>query len=293
MTQQTARASYEERINRVIAYVHDHLDDALDLDTLAGVACLSPFHWHRVYHGMTGETVAATVKRLRLHRAAGFLVQTDMPVQQVAARSGYPNVQSFTRIFSAVYGMPPAAYRRKGNHVQFDRPVNPQSTALHSVSIRQLPEMTGVGIDHSGSYLLIGRAFDQLFTTLAARRLLRPGMKSVGLYYDDPQCLDEDRLRSCACVISDAHIADDPPFRRISQPGGIYAVLRHKGPYSELDKAYQWLFGTWLPQSGYDAADIPCLEEYLNNPRDVPPRELLTDICIALTATQDTFKQEG
>lgn len=58
-------AEYGERMDRVTAYVFDHLDDALDLNRLAEVACLSPYHWHRIYHAMRGETIAATVRRLR------------------------------------------------------------------------------------------------------------------------------------------------------------------------------------------------------------------------------------
>jgi AraC family transcriptional regulator len=60
---------YSARLDRVTNCVFDH--DALDLNKLAGVACLSPYHRHRVYHAMRGETIAATVRRLRLHRAIG------------------------------------------------------------------------------------------------------------------------------------------------------------------------------------------------------------------------------
>lgn len=62
--------SYEDRLNRVTAYIYDHLDGALDFQTLAEVAALSPYHWHRIYHAVRGETAVATAKRLRLQRAA-------------------------------------------------------------------------------------------------------------------------------------------------------------------------------------------------------------------------------
>ena len=57
---------------------------------------------------------------------------------------------------------------------------------------------------------------------------------------------------------------------------GVYAVLRHKGPYSDMRAAYDWLFGEWLVRSGREPADAPVFEEYLNNPRDTPPTELRT-----------------
>jgi AraC family transcriptional regulator len=72
--------SYETRLARVVAYIHDHLDDALDLNRLPEVACLSPYHWHRIYHAFYGETAAATVRRLRLHRASNELLQGALPI---------------------------------------------------------------------------------------------------------------------------------------------------------------------------------------------------------------------
>ena len=60
---------YTERIQRVVDYVAGHLDEELDLETLARVGCLSPYHFHRIYRGLLGETVNETVRRLRLRRA--------------------------------------------------------------------------------------------------------------------------------------------------------------------------------------------------------------------------------
>ncbi|WP_293450939.1 AraC family transcriptional regulator [Planktotalea sp.] len=68
MTKETQIQSttYFDRIGRVSTYIHENLDAPLDLDTLADVAAMSRFHWHRVYRAVMGETVAQTVKRLRL-----------------------------------------------------------------------------------------------------------------------------------------------------------------------------------------------------------------------------------
>ena len=68
--------------------------------------------------------------------------------------------------------------------------------------------------------------------------------------------------------------------RRIE--GGDYAVLRHKGPYADMHAAYHWLYGTWLPASGREVRDTEMFEAYINNPREVAPTELLTDIHLPL-----------
>jgi AraC family transcriptional regulator len=71
--------SYEARLLRVLAYIYDHLDGDLSLDRLSDVACMSRFHWHRVFRAMTGETPAEAARRLRLIKAANALVHEDTP----------------------------------------------------------------------------------------------------------------------------------------------------------------------------------------------------------------------
>lgn len=274
------RVDYAERLRRVTAYIHDHLDDELDLNRLADVACLSPGHWHRVYHALHGETIAATVKRLRLHRAAGLIAHTGMTMSEVARRSGYDNLQSFTRIFKSVYGMPPARYREQGSHAAFRAAVPQAAAPAHAVAIRVLPALRAVGTPHRGPYMEIGRAFEALYGRLAARGLLDAPFRSIGLYHDDPALVAPRDLRACACVVS-------PRLAALSDTqiaGGPYAVLRYRGPYATMASAYRWLYGDWLVASGHEAADAPVIEEYLNDPRTTPPMELLTDICLPLAA---------
>jgi len=72
----TQKNIYEQRINAVIAYAREHLDDDLSLETLAHVAGFSPFHFHRVFKALTDETISDMVLRLRLERATALLRAT-------------------------------------------------------------------------------------------------------------------------------------------------------------------------------------------------------------------------
>jgi AraC family transcriptional regulator len=60
------------------------------------------------------------------------------------------------------------------------------------------------------------------------------------------------------------------------------AVLVFKGPYAELEAAYTWLYRDWLPNSGEEPADQPPREDYLNDPKALPPAEWLTAVMIPL-----------
>jgi AraC family transcriptional regulator len=58
--------------------------------------------------------------------------------------------------------------------------------------------------------------------------------------------------------------------------------LAASNPSPEFSSQPEWLYGSWLPQSGREPGDAPCLEEYLNSPRDTAPTELLSDIYLPL-----------
>jgi AraC family transcriptional regulator len=275
--------SYEDRLNRVTAYIYDHLDDNLDMDTLAGVAALSPFHWHRIYSSVRGETLTAAVKRLRLQRAGADLALTQRPLGEVAERAGYGGVQAFTRAFSDAYGMPPASYRDSGSHKDFQPGRLEAPNASWRIETRSVAAMTLIGLPHRGSYMDIGRAFEQGYTHALGRKLMPDVVRLIGVYYDDPGLVAEAELRSFAAVVVTPDVQPAPPIERIDVVARDYAVLRYKGPYSDMRAAYAWLFGTWLPQSGREAADAPMLEEYLNSPHNTPPAELLTDLMLPLS----------
>jgi AraC family transcriptional regulator len=279
-------ARYEPRLRRVIEHVYDHLDAPLDLNALAEIACLSPQHWHRIYHAMAGETLAHTVKRLRLHRAAGQLACSTLPIARVAVAAAYPSLQSFTRTFKAVYGMPPARFRSAGQHREFELSAAAPSFTTFDVALRHAAALPVLAVEHRGSYMAIGRAFDLLFSQIAASGLARPGMRMFALFFDDPDLVPEDSLHALAAVTGCAEPAGDSTLLRTTIPAGNYAVLTHTGPYASMRAAYRWLFGDWLVRSGRDPANGPVVEEYLNSPRETAPNDLRTLIHVPLLAVK-------
>lgn len=275
-------ASYEARLGRVTDYIYDHLDEEIDLGVLSDIACLSPWHWHRIYHAFHGETIAATVRRLRLHRAAGHLAEGDLPVAEVARRSGFGSVQAFTRAFGAAFGMPPAKFRDGGSHARF-QPHQPRGDQpMYGIEIRPMPARTAVCVDHVGPYMDIGRAFATLHARLGAVGRLPAGAPMIGIYYDDPSAVPEPALRSRAGFLVDGMFPVEPPLAFTEVAAGPYAVLRYQGPYSDMKAAYRWLYGEWLVGSGREPGDAPVFEAYFNTPVDTPPTELLTEICLPL-----------
>lgn len=278
----TSTRAYGERIGRVTDHILNHLDQPLDLDRLAGIACFSPWHFHRVYRAVTGETVADTYRRYRLHRAARELIETARPVSAVAARAGFGSSAAFIRAFSADYGCPPGQFRRQRTMPTPRTPAPKELTAMPQVEIVELPELPLIGLHHKGDYNSIGAAFERVGNWAGSRGLLGPQTRMFGLYYDDPDVTPRASLRSIATVTVAAEASAEPPFERLALPPGRYARAVHKGPYVDLHAFYLQVFRGWFPTSGEEPGDGPCVEEYLNNPQSLPATDWLTAVYLPL-----------
>lgn len=282
MSTSKARAGYEARLNRVIDHLYDHLEDDIRFDDLAGIACLSPWHWHRIYFAMRGETITATIRRLRLSRAAERLANSDMVLEVIAGRAGYGSADAFGRAFREAYGKSPADYRATGSHAAFKAALLAQDGAGFPISIETLAPIRCASIAHSGAYMQIDQAMGKLFTALAAQDIMARDQRMLAVFYDDPDLVPVENLRSRACSPVADGVTLAPPIEEAVLRGGLYARLRYQGPYADMKGAYRWLLGVWLPQSGHEADDAPVFEAYLNSPQQAAPAELITDIHLPL-----------
>ncbi len=284
---QVTSDNYRKRLIKVIDYIHDHLDGDLSVNVLADIAIMSPYHFHRVYRVLVQETVNATIRRLRLQRAAVELIRSNRPISHIAKQVSYGSHEAFSRAFMQQFSETPKEYRetrQSGEHkLEPFIAMLPKETMeyyeMYDVKIMEIEAIDLIGYKHQGDYMQIGSVFEKLFIFAASQQLIDQNTRSIGIYYDDPQSIAKDKLRSMACISQqDTVLVDGDGLERTSIPKGKYATLVFKGSYAELEKPYNWFFGEWLPNSGYEAADFPPFEEYLNDPKVTQPNDLLTRI---------------
>ena len=134
--------------------------------------------------------------------------------------------------------------------------------------------MRTVFLRHTGPYAEVGATWSRLMVWAGSRGLLSPGMRLIGIVHDDPDVTPPDKVRYDAAVTVNRPVEPEGEIGVMEIPGGRFAVAVHLGPYSELGKAYQRLYGGWLPGSGYRLRDVPAFEQYLNSPNQTPPAEL-------------------
>jgi AraC family transcriptional regulator len=275
--------TYEDRLIRVLDHIHAHPGDELSLDVLADVAAFSRFHFHRVFRAVTGETVAATVKRIRMDHAAVALAYSDRPIAEIARDVGYADTASFSRAFAAQQGLPPAAYRKFGQYRPHLATIQSGGHDMtHPVTIKEMPARRLAAIEKYGPYNETGQAMDKLCATLGARGLMDKVGEAVCIYYDSPEEKAPAELRMHAGFeLAKGEIA--PPLDEITLPAGRYAVMRHTGPFSGLEAAYREFYGAWLPGSGEEPGDAPAFETYPGMREDTPPDKLVTEMWMLLT----------
>jgi AraC family transcriptional regulator len=278
---------YIQRINAAIGHVRENLKDDLSLEALARVAGFSPFHFHRLFKSITGETINDMVLRLRLERAAALLRSTPkLSITDAAFACGFKSVAVFSRAFKKQYAL---------NARQWDRqsPLKnskngqlmkgfPRYTLENlsdfaerdgfKVHIRSLPKQRLAYIRVYDSYSKFSRV-KEAYERLIAWYLQRGGnLKDSTLYgmsQDDPTITPLRLCRFDWCLrVPDGWQADDD-INMVTFPACRVATIHCLGDIMQEDKAIQYLFRYWLPRSQYQPANLPGMEIYRRQPAEL------------------------
>jgi AraC family transcriptional regulator len=292
------RSFYARAVQATIEHIALHLDDALELQALARVACLSPFHFHRVFRGMVGETPLELARRLRLERAAWRLRDRQRAITEIAFDAGYETHEAFTRAFRVSYSTSPSGFRLRkyprieiaaacGIHFAADGVIPafiPRDSGglTMDVEIKDMPELRVATVRHVGPYNQIPKAFERLGAVAGPAGLLQHSNAMIAIYHDDPESTPQDQLRSDAALVIPDGVALPEGLVEQHIAAGRYAKTVHLGPYEQLGDAWARFLGEWVPASGNRIGDGVSFEIYKNTPAEVPKQELRTELYVPL-----------
>jgi AraC family transcriptional regulator len=277
-----SRAEYERRIHRVVAHIDAHLDQPLDLESLAAVANFSAFHFHRLFRAWTGETLGDYLRRRRVETGAlRLLTQPSSSVLEVALAVGFGSGEAFARAFKLRFGATPSAWREERNsdqaqrspgqaasRVDFDHgfsatPMNEGSTMnAATVSLIDMPATPVAYHRYTGPYGAPVARFwmERVAPWMEENKLF--GRERYGIAHDDPTITEPAKCRYDACVVAAPQELLSGAPMRTTLPGGRYACARFEGTVDEIDAAWQRMLGGWLPSSGLQLDARPLLEHY-------------------------------
>ena len=274
---------YIQRINKVVAYINNHLDETLDLKTLANEAALSDFHFHRIFKALKGEAIGGYITRLRLEATARLLRYTSLTIEEIAFNIGYETPASLSKAFKKQYGISPTEYRtNKDTYIMKKEIINPD-LALKTPKIVILEPKNLIYVALTGAYgsLDYGKAYEQLWAVIKAQKLFTKGIESICISYDDPKITEGSLQRSDVCLAIHKSATPQEEVSCKTLAGGKYAVFFYQGSYENLSQVYDTAV-RWVIDHQYTLREEPFFEKYLNDARRTPKEKLKTEIYIPI-----------
>lgn len=259
-----------EKLLPVLVYIQVNLDGELALERVAGVAGLSSYHFHRLFHKTIGETLKEYTRRLQLERAAYQLKIRDDSILDIALNNGFRNHETFSRGFKRWFGVSPRQYRhsfgRTISHPTNGRPLNELTSGyqLSRVMVQKLNPIPVAFIRNLGPYLTVDIGlYDRLIQWADSKGLYTADSLLLGVGHDDPGITAADKMRFDVCLtVPESFVADGDVGYQVL-PGGYYATAAYTGPFGPtMSAAYRELFQqiTQLPK--IELIGLPVIEIY-------------------------------
>jgi AraC family transcriptional regulator len=275
---------YEHRVNRAIALIDRQIGQDLSIQRLADEAHLSPFHFHRIFSALTGESVHSMTSRIRMQRALALTRRGERPQwKAVAAAVGYRSPDVFSRAFKRHFGCAPSQFdlqqwwstrhdREAVMNVSryFLRPAPPLSKDFH-VEIVPRPAADLIVSRATGGYLdpdVLIAAYERISEASHLLAVARQGRLS-GASQDDPELVPLSRCRyDFNLEVPEGTRAPKGLFQA-HRAAGSWATVRVTGDLQAVDRAWNLLFKSWLPGAGVNLRDAPAEEIYHRTPDEI------------------------
>ena len=296
------KALYQYRISRVFRYIDQHLNENLSLVSVAEFAGYSPFHFHRIFKYITGETLNEYVTRKRIEKSAADLIHTDHSITDIGYTHGFDSNSSFSRAFKRYYGCSPGRFRKQNPHkfspiqqlkskngqvypgeTQYIYTINHLKKWIQmqsKIEIKELPAMHLAYVDCIGSKN-VAQAFQQLIQWAAPKGLLAEKAKLIRVFHDSFKITEEDKVRMSIGIVLNEPVADDGETGRMSINGGKFIVGRFEIGADEFEKSWTGLY-VWMNENGYKKSGEDPFEIFHNNHEEHPEKKAIVDLCIPI-----------
>lgn len=259
------------RFNAALDYLETHLTDSVDPAYLGQIACCSSYHFQRMFTYLAGIPLSEYVRRRKMSLAAVDLQSSDMKIIDIAEKYGYTSPTAFNRAFQAMHGIAPSVARQQGATVK-------SYPRMHFVlSVKGAEEMN-YRIESKPPFRIVGRSaplhanIEDNFMTVPALWQASVGdgtIARLAAMMDTPPmgllgvstCGNADQWRYYIAV-SSAQPAGD--LDEYLVPAATWAIFSGSGTNQSVQELERRVVTEWLPTSGYEYANAPDIEVYLN-----------------------------
>jgi AraC family transcriptional regulator len=313
MDQASTHSYYEQCINRLITHICQNVGRTISLDELASIACFSKFHLLRIFKAVTGETIGEFISRIRIEKAAYFLLYNQSAsITAIALECGFSSSQNFAKAFKTYYGITPGNFRKYNRSRPLSSESNPGNMISNSrneksmvvryidiingetfhldidnsvstkVSIKEYPDVSVVYIRKRANYTadIIAHAFRELHRWASPRGLFDSKTPVISLYWDNVAVTPMDKRRFDVCIPLNKTVSVSPPVDRQIIQGGHYAVYHTTIEHFDFYTHWNRFLKYWFPSSGFIPDNRPCFERIYNLFDSNHDNSLLVDICV-------------
>lgn len=293
-----------KRIRKVLNFIEENLDNELSLENLAEIGNYSPFHFHRIFRGIIGETLQEYINRNRMEKSAMLLShQKNKSLEEVFLEVGFKSNSTFSKTFKKYFGISPTDFRKKSPEYfskilqmnsnigqkevvfqQYLYNINQMKIFMETnakIEVKELPEM------HLASVLSVGiqnidNAYNKLISWGISKNLFpRENVKMISVYHDSFKVTAPDKVRIHACMLLDEPIKNDGEIFPEILPKGRHIVGSYFITLDEFEKAWNALF-LWMNENGYQFRRTFPFEIYHNNFKENPEKKCMVDFCIPI-----------
>ncbi|WP_027372126.1 GyrI-like domain-containing protein [Chryseobacterium sp. UNC8MFCol] len=296
---------YKKRIVKAIQYIDAHLDTDLSLEKVAEISVYSPFHFHRIFKLVTGETLQNYIIRKKTEKSAFYLaLRKDLQIKDIYFDLGFSNYSVFSKTFKKYYGIPPSEFRKAAPETFYKilqiQSKNGQVDTVFSqyichienllnwtkmnlkIEVKEMPEMNLAAVMSLG-ITNVEPSFNVL-VDWAKKKKLFPGenIKMLSVYHDSFKVTPADKVRIHACMLLDEKLegTDGEVFQETVDPGR-FIVGSGEVTLSDFEQCWVSLF-LWMNEHNHSMRKAFPFEIYHSNFKEHPEGKMIVDFCIPI-----------
>lgn len=294
---------YKKRIVKTIQYIDANLDADLSLEKIAEISAYSPFHFHRIFKLITGETLQSYITRKKIEKSAFYLaVHKEKGIKDIYFDLGFSNHSVFSKTFKKYYGIPPSEFRRSAPP-RFHKILQTQSkngqvdtvfgqyictienllnwTKMNlKIEIKELPEMQLAAVMSLG-IADVEPSYNILIDWAGKKHLFpRENVKMISVYHDSFKVTPPDKVRIHACMLLDEKLeSTDGEVFSETIDAGKYIVGSGEVTLNDFEQCWVSLF-LWMNEHHYSMRKAFPFEIYHSNFKEHPEGKMMVDFCI-------------
>jgi len=300
-TDKQIHTDYINRINRVFEYIDTNLGSDLSLNTLAEIACFSPYHFHRIFKFVTGETLNEYIIRRRIEKSALDLLHKTCTITHLAHQYGFSDNSSYSKAFKKYFNISPTLFKKQNPYRhskirQLDSKIGQEYPDHHEyiriiinlknwltmnakIEVKETSEKIAAGLTHVGVSGMES-TFQKLLGWASEKDLMNESNMKLGrVFHDSFKVTEPDKVRMSIIFITSQPFEPEGEINKLKIKKCKCIVGRFEIRSEEFEKSWTALF-LWMNENGYKKADQEPYEIYHNDYREHPDKKFVVDLCI-------------